>query len=55
LEIDANCTAVLQASKYLDRYRLDLKEECQLYSGTERMYILDREQRTVSNFAEITV
>jgi type IV secretion system protein TrbE len=36
-----------------DRYRLDFKEERQLYSGIERMYVLDREQRTVSNFAEI--
>lgn len=36
-----------------DRYRLDFKEERQLYSGIERMYMLDREQRTVSNFAEI--
>lgn len=36
-----------------DRYRLDFREERQLYSGIERMYMLDREQRTVSNFAEI--
>jgi type IV secretion system protein TrbE len=36
-----------------DRYRLDFKEERQLYSGLERMYMLDREQRTISNFAEI--
>ena len=36
-----------------ERYRLDFKEERQLYSGIERMYMLDREQRTVSNFAEI--
>jgi type IV secretion system protein VirB4 len=36
-----------------DRYHLDFKEERQLYSGIERMYMLDREQRTVSNFAEI--
>jgi type IV secretion/conjugal transfer VirB4 family ATPase len=36
-----------------DRYRLDFKEERQLYSGIERMYMLDREQRTISNFAEI--
>jgi type IV secretion/conjugal transfer VirB4 family ATPase len=36
-----------------DRYRLDFKEERQLYSGIERMYMLDRKQRTVSNFAEI--
>jgi len=36
-----------------DRYRLDFKEERQLYSGIERMYMLDRDQRTVSNFAEI--
>lgn len=36
-----------------DRYRLDVKQERQLYSGIERMYMLDREQRTVSNFAEI--
>jgi type IV secretion system protein VirB4 len=32
---------------------LDFKEERQLYSGIERMYMLDREQRTISNFAEI--
>jgi len=31
------------------------KEERQLYSGIERMYMLDREQRTISNFAEIIV
>jgi type IV secretory pathway VirB4 component len=36
-----------------DRYRLDFKEERQLYSGIERMYMLDPEQRTVSNFGEI--
>jgi len=36
-----------------DRYRLDFKEERQLYSGIERMYMLERDQRTVSNFAEI--
>ena len=36
-----------------DRYRLDFKEERQLYSGIERMYMLDHDQRTISNFAEI--
>jgi type IV secretion system protein TrbE len=36
-----------------ERYRLDFKEERQLYSGIERMYMLDPEQRTISNFAEI--
>ncbi len=36
-----------------DRYRLDFKEERHLYSAIERMYMLDREQRTISNFAEI--
>ena len=36
-----------------DRYRLDFHEERQLYSGIERMYMLDREQRTVSNLSQI--
>jgi type IV secretion system protein VirB4 len=36
-----------------DRYRLEFNEERHLYSAIERMYMLDAEQRTVSNFAEI--
>ena len=36
-----------------DRYRLEFSEERHLYSAIERMYMLDAEQRTVSNFAEI--
>ena len=36
-----------------DRYKLDFKEERQLYSAIERMYVLEPDQRTVSNFAEI--
>jgi type IV secretion system protein VirB4 len=36
-----------------DRYHLDFKEERHLYSAIERVYMLDREQRTLSNFAEI--
>lgn len=36
-----------------NRYKLDFKEERHLYSAIERMYVLELEQRTVSNFAEI--
>ncbi len=36
-----------------ERYKLDFQEEKQLYSAIERIYVLDREQRTVTNFAEI--
>ena len=35
------------------RYRLDFKEERKLWDGIERMYVLEPEQRTVSNFANI--
>ena len=35
------------------RYRLDFKEERKLWDGIERMYILEPEQRTLSNFANI--
>jgi type IV secretion system protein VirB4 len=35
------------------RYRLDFKEERKLWDAIERMYILEPEQRTVSNFANI--
>jgi type IV secretion/conjugal transfer VirB4 family ATPase len=35
------------------RYRLDFKEERRLWDGIERMYVLEPEQRTVSNFANI--
>ena len=35
------------------RYKLDFKEEQQLYRAVARMYVLEPEQRTVSNFAEI--
>lgn len=36
-----------------DRYKLDFREERQLYSAIERTYVLEPDQRTVSNFAEI--
>ena len=36
-----------------DRYRLDFTEERHLYSAIERVYMLDQEQRTISNFTEI--
>ena len=36
-----------------DRYKLDFKEERQLYSAIERIYVLEPEQRTLSNLAEI--
>ena len=36
-----------------ERYKLDFKEERQLYSAIERMYVLEPDQRTVSNLAEI--
>lgn len=36
-----------------ERYKLDFKEERQLYSAIERIYILEPEQRTLTNFAEI--
>ena len=35
------------------RYRLDFKEERRLWDAIERMYMLEPEQRTVSNFANI--
>lgn len=35
------------------RYRLDFKEERRLWDGIERMYVLEPEQRTVSNFGNI--
>jgi type IV secretion system protein TrbE len=35
------------------RYRLDFKEERQLWDAIERMYTVPAEQRTVSTFAEI--
>jgi len=35
------------------RYRMDFKEERKLWDGIERMYVLDPEQRTLSNFANI--
>jgi type IV secretion/conjugal transfer VirB4 family ATPase len=35
------------------RYRLDFKEERKLWDGIERMYILEPDQRTLSNFANI--
>ena len=36
-----------------ERYKLDFKEERQLYSAIERMYVLEPDQRTVSDLAEI--
>ena len=35
------------------RYRLDFKEERKLWDAIERMYVLEPEQRTLSNFANI--
>jgi type IV secretion system protein VirB4 len=35
------------------RYRLGFKEERKLWDGIERMYVLEPDQRTVSNFANI--
>lgn len=35
------------------RYRLDFKEERKLWDGIERMYVLEADQRTVSNFTNI--
>jgi type IV secretion/conjugal transfer VirB4 family ATPase len=35
------------------RYRIDFKEERKLWHAIERMYVLEPEQRTVSNFADI--
>jgi type IV secretion system protein TrbE len=35
------------------RYRLDFKEERRLWDAIERMYVLEPQQRTVSNFANI--
>jgi type IV secretion system protein VirB4 len=35
------------------RYRLDFKEERKLWDGIERVYMLEAEQRTLSNFANI--
>ena len=34
------------------RYRMDFKEERKLWDAIERMYVLEPEQRTVSNFGE---
>jgi type IV secretion system protein TrbE len=36
-----------------ERYKLDFKEERQLYSAIERIYVLEPEQRTLSNLADI--
>jgi type IV secretion system protein VirB4 len=36
------------------RYRLDFKEERRLWDAIERVYVLEPEQRTVSNFANIS-
>ena len=36
-----------------DHHPLDFAEQRQLYSAIERVYVLDRDQRTLSNFAEI--
>jgi type IV secretion system protein TrbE len=35
------------------RYRLDFKEERKLWEGIERIYVLDPDQRTLTNFANI--
>src|SRR3984893_8005648 len=35
------------------RYRLDFKEERRLWEAIERIYVLERNQRTISNFANI--
>ena len=35
------------------RYRLDFKEERRLWDGIERTYVLEPDQRTLSNFANI--
>lgn len=35
------------------RYRLDYREERKLWDGIERVYVLEPDQRTVSNFANI--
>jgi hypothetical protein len=35
------------------RHRLDFKEERRLWEGIERMYVLERNQRTISNFCNI--
>jgi len=35
------------------RYRMDFKEERKLWDGIERMYVLDADQRTLTNFANI--
>jgi len=35
------------------RYRLDFKEERKLWDAIERVYVLEPEQRTLSNFADI--
>ena len=36
-----------------ERYRMDFKEERKLWHAIERMYVLEPEQRTVSNFGSI--
>jgi type IV secretion system protein VirB4 len=35
------------------RYRMDFKEERKLWSAIERIYVLEEEQRTISNFSQI--
>jgi type IV secretion system protein VirB4 len=35
------------------RYRLDFKEERKLWDAIERVYVLEQEQRTISNFGNI--
>jgi type IV secretion/conjugal transfer VirB4 family ATPase len=36
-----------------ERYRIDFKEERKLWHAIERMYVLEPEQRTISNFGSI--
>jgi type IV secretory pathway VirB4 component len=36
-----------------EKYRLNFKEERRLYSAIERIYVLEPEQRTLSNLADI--
>src|SRR5271156_5101458 len=36
-----------------DRYRMDFKEERKLWDAIERMYVLEPNQRTISNFGNI--
>ncbi len=42
-----------QSDASLGRYRLDYKEERRLWDGIDRTYMLEADQRTVSNFANI--